>query len=308
MQIHLKMNQSKQTETWISLIYKIHPNPAGCQKNEDFPKIIQLRRKLQSRLVRREIMRTLAFAFCLLLTLLAFAQDSEDTASPQAEAEATPEASQPAEEPSTMPAIVVTARFDYCDPVIMQRRLPSDEALLTNFVNPPGFQIDKEPTRNPNFFDAGWKTANITDIDYTNQKLKVSASYMSCQTAKCDAIVSSNSSLTLERELRYGWDDESISRHYTVSGEVEFSQMYDANYEDVQVPCPISTCRGIVFYGPRNRNYYTATRVGDHIERKLVVNGAFNSRFVDSTTGSTLQHCPPVEPPEPPKSRNGRRR
>lgn len=246
-------------------------------------------------------MRIFGLILCLAFTCFSFAQEAEEddaaeSSSPQTVS--SPPAQTAAEEPSTVSEIVVTARFNFCDPEIMKRRLPSADGLLTNWVNPPGWQLESSvPTKNPNFFDAGFRSAHVKDIIYADQKLTLFASYMSCQTAKCDSIVSSATQLTLVREMRYGWDDDSIARHYTVSGEVEFSQMYDAKHENVEVPCPVGSCQGIIFYGPKSRNFYTATRVGDRIERKLVVNGGLDSRFVDKPTGSTLERCPAVEPP-----------
>lgn len=213
------------------------------------------------------------------------------------------------EEPTTVSEIVVTARYNFCDPEVMQRRLPSSTSLKLNFVELPGHKFSGESTsRNPNFFDAGTETTRINNLDYTAQKFEIRSSYLSCAPQRCAELKAEFSSLNLERELRFGLGDYEPLHNYSVYGEVEFSQMYNAKWEDVEVSCPLSTCQGIIFYGRQSRHFYYVTRVGDRLERKLVVNGGLGSHFTTEGTGTTLERCPPVETPAPPSAPSRRRR
>lgn len=186
--------------------------------------------------------------------------------------------------------IVVTGRFDYCDPIQMRNRLrknfePSHGGLLK-----PGQDICGKPECVQEFFWNGNKGTVATEVNEATKSLLLKSGYASCRVGEqCD-----REKTQFPIEFLTGRDAPSstVFKHYFLNLNLKFDEMYNADYKAVTVVCPESTCFGATLISGNNHMIYTEKKQADgKVVKRLVVNAVYGTKLKKTGSENNFEKC-----------------
>lgn len=192
------------------------------------------------------------------------------------------------------PEIVVKRKqLNFCDVIYMKKNLDSSVNFpFGNAVFPPGFKLpDEAKSKNPHFFLAGTKTTTIDSINNSTKDFVLKIGQVMCKPKDCNTMIEKFSDFTFQKNEDEKHYDSNPYYHYFIFQKIKFSEVYDADENDITVGCPQKTCSGILIETAEGRLFYTSIKKADQIERKLIVNGGLGSKMVDGPEINHFEKC-----------------
>lgn len=194
--------------------------------------------------------------------------------------DSSPEADAPAPSPVPVETIVVTARFDYCDPEVMQRRLSrSVRTTCMNCLLEPGSNYCGAPSCAVDFFSAGIGNTTVRELDLKSKKLNLFSGYQSRTIESWEAWSARYPLVKVEtgKDFKSALQDR---HNYYLSIPVNFDEMYDADFKEITVYCPSESCFGVNMNTSSGHMFYLEiTQAGAPKIKKLIVNAGVGSKI-----------------------------
>ncbi|MGZ3690238.1 MAG: hypothetical protein ACXVAX_01970 [Pseudobdellovibrio sp.] len=187
--------------------------------------------------------------------------------------------------PVVAPAVeeVIVFAHDLCNPHELQKILNGGFEPIYGGLTLPGDNICGEAKCAQDYFTAGRKGGRITAIDESDRKFTIETSYSSNF---------ENRITNLQKKYpEFEFKPEKISPpsgYYSLSLDVKFDEMFNADEKDIQIFCPTDSCTMVLFAISESNIYFIQRKNGDgSFKREFIIHPGLGSKVIPHLTAGS---------------------